>query len=107
MRDLLGEKTALDQTQKIIRQIDPAKLTKKLYKELVLKIYDNQLKKFTKYNRSERHKILKDLGSKANRGVTGVEKSPALLSQRALAKVLNENPRKNQAEQGSANNGKD
>ena len=68
MKDPLGEKTALEQTKIIIAQIDPAGMSKKIYKKLVLTIYAKQLKKWTNLNRFERHRRLKNLGMKPNRG---------------------------------------
>lgn len=64
---LLGEKTALEQTKKILAHVDSG-LPKKLHRKLVLKIYDNQLKKYTNLNRSQRHQRLKNLGIKQNEG---------------------------------------
>lgn len=100
MSDLIGEQTALTQARAIVAQIPPG-LSKKLYKELVQKIYDNQLKKFTKLNRAERHIRCKEITTLPNRGGTGVAEPPALLSQRALRKVLNEKSDKNIGGQGS------
>lgn len=86
MIDLLGEKTALEQTKLIVTQIDEAGLPKKLYKKLVLKVYDDQLKKFTNLNRTERHKRLRNLGIKPSpdkklqgdrkNGLTPVKETP-------------------------------
>ncbi len=101
MVDLLGEKTALEHTRKIISGIESKGMPKPMYKKLVLKIYDNQLKKWTKLNRSERHQRLHNLTIKSNRGQTEVKEPPALLSERALAKVLNEKPGDSMNEQGT------
>lgn len=64
MSDLLGEKTALEQTKLIISKIDAKELPKQTYRKLVLRIYDNQLKKFTSLNRRQRHQRMKNLGIK-------------------------------------------
>lgn len=61
MVDLLGEKTALEQTQLIIKEINPGTLSKTQYKLLVQKIYDNQLIKWSTLNRSERRVRVKNL----------------------------------------------
>ncbi|TAL08180.1 MAG: hypothetical protein EPO02_13410 [Nitrospirae bacterium] len=90
MSDILGEQTALTQARAIIAQIPSKELSKKVYKQLVQTIYDQQLKKFTKLNRNQRHIRCKELFKKPNRGGTGVAEPPALLSKRALHKVLNE-----------------
>lgn len=67
MNDLIGERAALQQTKIIINKIDAKGMDKKFYRKLVLKIYDNQLKKFTNLNRLERHRRLKNLGIKRDK----------------------------------------
>jgi len=67
MNDLICERSALQQTKIIINKIDAKGMDKKFYRKLVLKIYDNQLKKFTNLNRLERHRRLKNLGIKRDK----------------------------------------
>ena len=101
MSDLIGERTALEQTRTIVAGIPAKNLPTAMYKKLVRTVYDQQLKKYTKLNRAERHIRCKELTKKPNRGETEVAKSPALLSQRALAMVLNEKPGETKAGKGS------
>jgi hypothetical protein len=61
MSDILGEKTALTQTKAILARIDMKGLSKAMRNDIIKRIYDNQLKKFTNYNRSQRHKCIKEL----------------------------------------------
>lgn len=67
MRDLLGEKTAIDQTQAILKNVDISELPKQKQKELVRRIYDNQLKKFTAYTRLQRRKLVMQLYKKGSK----------------------------------------
>lgn len=73
MKDLLGEKTALEQTQLIVAGIPKNSMPSKMYKKLVQTIYGNQLKKFTRYNRLQRHNLVKKLLSSS---VRRIDKTP-------------------------------
>lgn len=59
--NLLGDKAALEQTRLIVAGIPSKEMPTKMYKKIVLKVYDNQLKKYTSLNRMQRHKRLKEL----------------------------------------------
>lgn len=61
MKDLLGEKTALDQTRLIMAGVDPKSLSLKLRNILVQTVLENQLKNFTNYNRFQRRKTVREL----------------------------------------------
>jgi predicted component of type VI protein secretion system len=57
-----GEHQALENTKQIIAIIDRNRFSKSAYKQLVRRIYGNQLKEQTTYSRSQRHKLIKNLG---------------------------------------------
>lgn len=101
MRDILGEKTAIDQTRAILRQVEPGSLPKKMHKDLVRKILDNQLKRFTNYNRLQRHKTIKDLLKKRTESEQKPFPAPPISKNKSNSKVLNKKHSENIAGQGS------
>lgn len=69
MKDLLGRKTALEQTLAIIKTIPAQDMSTNMYRAIVEHIYANQLKKHTTLNRFERRFEVKRVFSK--RGQNG------------------------------------
>lgn len=76
MRDIVGEKTALDNTRFIINSIDKDQLSVKAYKKVVHLIFENQLKKFTNYGRLERRRLVRDIFNKAVSSEQKTNKKP-------------------------------
>lgn len=64
MKDLIGEKVAIDQTNAIVKRNDLKGISYGVQKKIVRKIYENQLKRFTAYNRSQRNILVKELFKK-------------------------------------------
>jgi len=60
-QDLFGEKTALDNTRIILKQIEPGTMSLKMRNKLAHYVLDKQLKKFTNYRRLERRKVIRNM----------------------------------------------
>jgi hypothetical protein len=99
-RDLLGEKTALDQTRIIANGI-PKELPMRLRNQIVHTILEQQLKNFTNYNRFQRRKTIKELLKKQTKGEQKPFPAPPILKNKSDSKVLNKKQDKNIAGQGS------
>lgn len=102
MKDLMGERAALEQTKKIIAEVD-SKLPKRVYKEIVQKIYSNQLKKFTRYNRITIRRMVKELSHKRTKPEQKSEQTftPLPRPKNKVSQGSNEKQSQNIAEQGS------
>lgn len=76
--DLLGERQALEMTRTILKGVDRKGLSLSQYKKLARTIYDQQLQHYTKLNRSQRHKKLKELFDKKPKNAQKANKTTPL-----------------------------
>lgn len=99
-RDLIGEKTALDQTRIIANGV-PKDIPLQMRNNIVHHILENQLKNFTNYNRFQRRKVMKELLKKQTKGEQNHSPAPPKNEKKLNSKVLNKKHSKNIAGKGS------